>query len=131
MSLMLVGIVVSTWESMWISAISILVDPWSARDWRLNDFFEPSLSLKLGSSTCAHALMPFQNTFCILVILAWSISLSLAHSTQGKVSCMVMHVTCMMFHGMHGATFKVLEAMHYHAWIMHANLEWGHWINYV
>ena len=26
--------------------------------------------------------------------------------TQGKVSCMVMHVSCMMLHGMHGATFQ-------------------------
>ena len=54
--------------------------------------------------------------------------------TQGKVSCMIMHVSCMMFHGMHGATFKVLKAMHDHAWIMHANLEWNNFIgliNYV
>ena len=35
------------------------------RDWRLNDFFEPSLSLKFDSNTCAHALMPFQKTFIV------------------------------------------------------------------
>ena len=36
-----------------------------------------------------------------------------------------------MFHGMRGATFKVLEAMHYHAWITHANLEWNNFIGLI
>ena len=56
MSLMVVGIVASTWASM-LTGFS--GDP--TRDWRLNAFFEPSSSLKLGRSTCTHVLTP---TFC-------------------------------------------------------------------
>ena len=74
-----IGIVTIPWTSMLTGFSIISGDP--TRDWRLNAFIEPSLSLKLGRSTCAQALTPIQKTFCTRFLLGLSISLSIARFT--------------------------------------------------